>query len=334
MRRKNSGASKTVKELIKAIFGAVPVMILCLGILTGVLIESGTVSLEDIRQTFGFTVPAAGSGETPSEYAGELSVNIIDVGQGDCALICAGEKSILIDAGEKSSSAAAAEFIRSKGITRPDYIIATHPHADHIGGMADIINEFGGDKIIVPRLPDGMTPATTVYENFLLSVKDSGGRLTAAKAGTIYDICTLNNKAVTMTVLSPTENAAYSDLNDYSVCVRLDYGRTSWFFGGDLSEAGERDLIASGADIDVTAYKVSHHGSSSSSSAALLDKMTPRLCVISCGAGNSYGHPNENTLERLKKHTDSIYRTDISGTVTVVSDGERLYVTAERRNDK
>jgi competence protein ComEC len=193
--------------------------------------------------------------------------------------------------------------------------------------MAEVVSELGADRIIVPKLPDDMVPTTKVYENFLKAVHNGGMKLTAAKAGQVYDIADIDGTPVKMTVLSPEDGAVFDNLNDYSVCVRIDYSRISWLLSGDLSEDGEKALVNSGRDIDVTAYKVGHHGSATSSTEEFLERVTPRLCVISCGAGNSYGHPTQAALERLRKYTGSIYRTDISSTVSVYSDGEKLYVT-------
>ncbi len=332
MAKRKQPSERLIKALIKALPKWFTVMVLCLGVLFGVLIEGGFITLEQVQQALGYKVFDSGSSSVP-ESSRSFSVNIIDVGQGDCILIKAADKSILIDSGEREYAPDAANFIRKSGIARLDYVIATHPHSDHIGGMGDIIEEFGADKIIVPRLPDDMTPSTSCYERFLTAVKNSGSRLTAAKAGNVYSICEINGTAVTMTILSPDEGAAFADLNDYSVCVRIDYGKVSWLFTGDLSEEGEEALLKSGQDIDVTAYKVAHHGSSSSSGAAFLNAVTPRLCVISCGSGNSYGHPHDAVMKRLKMHTESIYRTDISSTVAVYSDGEKLYVSLPQRKD-
>ena len=323
-KRKNRTGALT--KLLKMLPTALLVMLMCVGICLGALIETGLVSLTGVQQAIGFAPSETPEGADIPDEAKSFSVHVIDVGQGDSILILAGGKSILIDAGEKEYGKTVVSFIKEKGIEKLDYVIATHPHSDHIGGMAEVISSVGAEKIIVPRLPDNMVPTTRVYENFLKSVKNSGGKLTAAKAGMVYNIAEIDGLPVRMTVLTPCEGAEYDDLNNYSVAVRVDYNRISWLLAGDLSEEGEKDLIKSGADIDVTAYKVSHHGSSSSSSDRFLERVTPRLCVISCGEGNSYGHPHTETMNRLSEYTSSIYRTDIRSTVSVYSDGTKLYV--------
>lgn len=323
-RKKQTGS---VKKLLKMLPAALLIMLMCVGVCLGALIETGLVSLTGVQQAIGIAPAENTAVSDIPEEAQSFAVHVIDVGQGDSILILAGGKSILIDAGEKEYGKKVVSFIKEKGIEKLDYIIVTHPHSDHIGGMAEVVSSVGAEKIIVPKLPDSMVPTTRVYENFLKSVKDSGGKLTAAKAGMTYDIAEINGLPVKMTVLAPADGASFEDLNDYSVAVRLDYNRISWLLAGDLSEDGEKALINSGADIDVTAYKVSHHGSSSSSSEKFLEKVTPRLCVISCGKDNSYGHPHKEALDRLSEYTSSIYRTDISSAVSVYSDGTKLYVS-------
>lgn len=319
----------SVSRLLKILPTALLIMVMCVGVCLGVLIETGWMSLSDVQQAIGFTLPDLPDGGNVPDEARAFAVHVIDVGQGDSILILAGGKSVLIDAGEKEYGGRVVSFLKDKGVTKLDYLIATHPHSDHIGGMAEVVSEIGAEKIIVPKLPDDMVPTTKVYENFLKAVKNGGMKLTAAKAGRVYDIAEIGGLPVTMTILAPGEGAEFEDLNDYSVCVRVDFNRVSWLFSGDLSEDGEKALLNSGQDIDVTAYKVSHHGSSSSSSEKLLEKVTPRLCVISCGEGNSYGHPHEETLSRLEEFTGSIYRTDLCGAVSVYSDGEKLYVSKQ-----
>ncbi len=335
MAKRKKKQTQPLKFLLKALPQWILVMIMCVGLCFGVLVECGIIRLSDIQNALGVQVFDRQSDTSAlPEEAKTFAVHVLDVGQADSIFITAGGKSLLIDAAERENSEYISSFIRSKGVTHLDYIIATHPHSDHMGGMADIINEFGADKIIIPKLPDEMVPSTKMYENFLLSVKNSGGKLTAAKAGTIYELADTGEDKITLTILSPLEGAEYDDLNDYSVSARIDYGTTSWLFTGDLSEQGEADLVNSGQNIDVTAYKVGHHGSSSSSGSEFLEMVSPRLCVISCGKDNSYGHPHGAALDRLSIYTDKIYRTDISSTVSVYSDGKQLYICTERNDNQ
>lgn len=331
MAKRRTTEEKALKKLLKLLPSCIVVLIVCVGLCFGALIETGIISLSDVQSALGFTVfDEEASGTVIPENAKDFGVFVIDVGQGDSVLVCAGETSILIDSGEKENASAVSGFIRSKGVDRLDYIIATHPHSDHIGAMADIITDIGADKIIVPKLPDSMVPTTKTYEDFLNAVKNSGSKLTAAKPGTEYPLGEINGSSAVMTVLAPSQDAEFDDLNDYSVCARIDFGAVSWLFTGDLSGDGEKALIDSGMNIDVTALKVGHHGSSSSSTNAFLERVTPSLCVISCGAGNSYGHPSDSAMKRLGKYTDSIYRTDMSSTVSVYSDGKKLYVAKSK----
>ncbi len=330
-----------LKKLIKALPACIVILITTLGLLFGALVETGLISLPDIRDKLDFSVfdeaePVSADSVTTEmpESAKKFRVYAVDVGQADCYIVYADGKSVLIDAGEAETSDKVISALQSLGITQPDYIIATHPHADHIGGMADVISEMGYGKLIVPKLPDDMVPTTSCYEKMLKAVSEKGLKMTAAKAGYVYDITEIDGQTVTMTVIAPTENAEYSDLNNYSVVVRIDYGSVSWLFTGDLSEEGESDILASGADIDVTALKVGHHGSRSASSEEFLAAVTPRLCLISCGSGNSYGHPTDEALSRLEEYTDKIYRTDINGTVVVYSDGSKLYVSCESSTEE
>lgn len=318
-----------MKRLIRAILRALPIAVICVGICLSALVETGFLRLEDISGAFDFPayggaqVTEDGSGNAMPQEAKNFSVTFIDVGQGDSVLIRCGGNSLLIDAGEDDSGVQA--FLTREGIGRLDMIIATHPHSDHIGGLPDIITGIGADMIIIPRLSEEMTPSTKVYENFLISVRDSGGKLTAAKAGNVYPL-----GEASVTILYPLPETASDDLNDWSVCARVDYKDISWLFTGDLSAPGEKALMDSGADIDVTAYKAGHHGSNTSSSEKFLEQVTPSLCVISCGAGNSYGHPSRETLERFSGYTHHIIRTDISGNITVYSEGKKLYVVREK----
>jgi len=243
----------------------------------------------------------------------ELSVHFIDVGQGDCTLLLSDGKSMLIDSGEAEYSAKVIKYLRRKGIKRLDFIVITHPHTDHFGGMADIIKKVGTEHLIMPETDPEFTPTTSSYERLLRTVRDNGLSIEAAR-----------DEAFT---LGKTE---IEILNNNSVIVRAVNGSNSFLITGDCENEEEQILLKKGVDLSAKVLKVAHHGSATASSADMLDAVLPRYAVISCGRDNSYGHPHDVTLSRLGKYADKLYRTDQNGNIVFVSDGEGLSVQVQR----
>lgn len=254
-----------------------------------------------------------------------FNVHYIDVGQGDCSLVeCAG-KYMLIDAGENGYEQQVINYLNSVGVQKLDYVIATHQHSDHIGGLPEVIEEFGMDNIIMPRLTQEQTPTNSTYKAFLKAVQNSGAKVIASKVGASY---TLGDAS--FEIFGPVTNDA-EDINNMSVVVKVTYGENTFLFTGDAETDEEKEVIETGADLDCDVLNVGHHGSYTSSCKDFLNAVTPEICVISCGADNDYGHPHDKALNRIKKHTDEIYRTDICGSIVVNSDGKNLDISYENQ---
>lgn len=248
---------------------------------------------------------------------GNSYVHYIDVGQGDCELIVASDgTTMLIDSGEKEYGAVVLNYLETLGITRLDYVIATHPHSDHMGGLATVISsELEIGKIYMPQIAADYTPTTKTYENFLQAVADKNMRLSKAETceiefgeGTIYMY---------------TTDYDGSNLNNYSIVIKYVFGDTSFLFTGDIEAEIEKQYASRGTDLDSDVLKVCHHGSSTSSTVAFLDMVSPDYCVIECG-DNSYNHPNSDIVTRLLDYTEEIYRTDVQGTIIFTTDGVNL----------
>ena len=266
----------------------------------------------------------------------DLEIHFIDVGQGDCSLIKWEGAAVLIDCGERDYADTVLKYLEKQDVEKLDIIIATHPHSDHIGAMGDVISGIDAERVIAPKVAADMTPTTKTYERFLTALKDKALKLTAAKPGTVYELtgrtaASVEKQPPKLEILAPL--ADYDDLNDYSVVVRLTYGNTSYLFTGDAEVRAEKDILNSGADVSADILKAGHHGSSTSTSEKFLEAVSPEICVIQCGEGNSYGHPHAEILERLESGGIKYYRNDSSGTVTVYSDGEEIFVTAEKGGD-
>lgn len=252
----------------------------------------------------------------------ELSVHFINVGQGDCTLLLSDGKSMLIDSGEAEYSSYVIKYLRRKGIRRLDFIVITHPHTDHFGGMAAIIKSVGVSHIIMPRIDEEFTPTTANYERLLRTVSDCGLKIEAAKD----EAFTLGKTEIEIF----TSDYKGENLNNNSVIVRAQNNDNSFLITGDCENEEEQILIDKGVNLQAKVLKVAHHGSATASSADMLDKVLPRYAVISCGRDNSYGHPHDVTLNRLDKYADEILRTDKNGNIVFISDGKGLTVQTQK----
>ncbi|MBQ6998838.1 MAG: MBL fold metallo-hydrolase [Clostridia bacterium] len=252
-------------------------------------------------------------------YDGMLHVYYLDVGQADSIFILLPNgENMLIDAGTKESGEDIVNVLGSLGVTDIDYLIGTHPHADHIGGMQQVVEDFDIGKIYMPKVSTN----TKTYKNLLQAIKDKRYTITTAKAG----VNILSEDNITATIVAPNSNE-YDDLNNYSAVIKLTYGMTSFVFTGDAEKLSE-DEIRTNIKCDV--LKVGHHGSSTSTSKNFLKKTSPTYAVISCGADNDYGHPHNEVIQRLYKSGISTYRTDLNGTIEAISNGYTITFNSER----
>lgn len=257
---------------------------------------------------------------TDTSTGNPLTVSYIDVGQGDSILIKSPNgKNMLIDAGESSSQTTIQNYIKEKGINKIDVLVATHPHADHIGGMAYIISNFDIGSIYMPKA----TTTTKTYETLLTTIKNKGLSINTAKAGVVIDF----DSTLTVNMVAPI-GSSYDDLNQYSAVIKITYKNNSFLFAGDAGNESEQQILNSGTNIKADVLKVGHHGSSTSSSSAFLNAVAPKYAIISVGKDNTYGHPTQSALDRLVAVGAKIYRTDDGGTVVITSDGQNI--TANR----
>lgn len=254
-----------------------------------------------------------------------FSVHFIDVGQGDSTLVISNGEYLLIDAGENGHETEVLNYLRSMNIEKLDYIIVTHQHSDHIGGMPEVLAEFECDNLIMPRLTKAQTPTNSTYNAFLKAVQSSEAKVFSAKPGLSYAL-----GGATFEILGPVTDDA-EDINSMSAVTKITYGESSFLITGDAETEEELEIIDNGADLDCDVLRAGHHGSSTSSCKDFLNAVTPEICVISCGADNDYGHPHDKAVNRIKKHTEEIYRTDICGSIVMTSDGENIDISYENQ---
>ena len=246
---------------------------------------------------------------TSSTLTGTLKVHFIDVGQGDSILIDLGSEEVLIDGGEKSPGVV--DYI-SKYIDGPlEVMVLTHPHADHIGGLIKVLKDFQVEEIWL----NGDTSTSKTYQDFMAAVNAEGAEVNQAKRNG-----TISTESLNFSILNPPDTL-FSDTNNNSIVLRLDYGDTVFLFTGDAENEAEANMLATESELWAQILKVGHHGSSSASSIEFLRKVNPDIAIISCGEGNSYGHPHDITLNNLSNLGIIIYRTDESGDIIVESDG-------------
>jgi len=245
---------------------------------------------------------------------GNLKVHYINVGQADSILLQQGSSSMLIDAGNNEDSEIVKNYIAEQGITKLDYVVGTHPHEDHIGGLDYVINSFEVGKIYMPKA----TANTKTFEDVVNAIKAKGMKATVPKVLETFKV-----GEATATILAPN-SSEYEDLNNTSIVIRVTFGNNSFMFDGDAEDVSENEMLAKDLDVSADVLKIGHHGSSSSTTDDFLEKVNPKYAVISVGKGNSYGHPNKSIMQKLEDKKITVYRTDENGTIVASSDGENI----------
>jgi len=245
----------------------------------------------------------------------EIIVAFLDVGQGDSILIRSRDNAVLIDGGDINRNEPVLGYLRRMGITRLDYVIATHPHRDHIGGLIPVLNRVDVGRVLMPDV----VHTTDVFENFISVIENNHIAAHAPVPGERFIAGIID-----FTVLSPAHSFAGSNLNDASIVVRLDHGMTSFLFTGDAEAGSERAMLAGRQDLRADVIKIGHHGSRTSTTEAFLDAVQPVAAVISVGGSNRFGHPHADVLARLNYRGIQILRTDEMGTIVMATDGEQV----------
>ena len=255
---------------------------------------------------------------------GEIVVHFIDVGQGDAELIMTSDgKTVLIDSGTPESRTVLTGYLKEQGVKKIDYFVLTHPHADHIGGAAAVLDAFDVVNVI---MTDSPTTIST-YKKVLQKIDEKDCGVIFAEAGKEYSL-----GEAKITILGPVSDYS-DDLNNTSIVLRLTYGRTAFMFTGDAEKKAEQDMLtkfpASYFRADV--LKLGHHGSSNSTSDGWFFAVSPEYAVISCGRNNDYGHPHREILSLLKKNGTTYFRTDTDGSIVMSSDGESVKIISPSR---
>ncbi|MBQ8592109.1 MAG: MBL fold metallo-hydrolase [Lachnospiraceae bacterium] len=245
----------------------------------------------------------------------KLEVHFLDVGQGDATLIVNDEYTMLIDAGDDSKGTTIQNYLQKQGIEKLNYLILTHQHEDHIGGADVILTKFEIDTLIMTD----DTMDTAAYRNVIDAMEYRNIQNILPVVGAEYTLGDAN-----FTIIAPIHNNYGDNINNRSIGLLLQHGENRFLFTGDAEADAEWDLLQSGMDLSCDVYQAGHHGSSTSSTAAFMEKVLPKYAVISCADGNDYGQPHAEVLNTLRENGVKLFRTDEQGTVVVISDGEQL----------
>ena len=296
------------KKLVKTLTTIIAIIVLVIGSLYGIN-ERGLIPDDETTATHPKETTLIQNVE------GEFVVHMIDVGQADCFLIIQNGQTALVDCGTRSTGKDAVEYIKKLGITTLNYVIGTHPHDDHMGGMYDIITNFEVGTVIMPDSRDAEITANW-YIKLMEELKTGDYNVEYPKQGDIYNL-----EDVVMKVLS-AETDVSGNTNNYSIVMKVSFGEMDMIMTGDAETEIEEQILESGVDIDAEILKVGHHGSDTSTSQEFLDAITPDYGLISCKTGNKHEHPIKSTMEKLKECNVEVYRTDECGSVimTITTD--------------
>jgi len=260
------------------------------------------------------------SNNTPSPAVSPtMKVHFIDVDQGDSILVEENGHFMLIDAGVNEKGATVVKYLKKLGVVKLDYVIATHPHNDHIGGLDAVIDAYKVGNVIMPDISLDFKN----YEDLLERIADNNLIITRPVVGDNY---TLGNAS--FVIISPN-SSSYESINDYSLGIKLTYGSNSFILTGDAQSVSEAEMLENGIDLSADVLKLSHHGSSTSSTINFLDKVNPEYAVISVGTGNKYEHPHSATMQAINDRDINLYRTNKQSSIIFTSDGKSISVNVK-----
>ena len=248
-----------------------------------------------------------------------FEMHFIDVGQALSVLVECDGQFMLYDGGNVDDGSLVVSYLQKQGVEQLQYVFCSHAHEDHVGGLAAVMAKFPAGHAYSPVTES----STKCFNDFVKYTQQQGLQLEVPSVGTVWPL-----GSATVTMLGPVTQ--YSETNNTSLVLRIDYGNTSFLLTGDMENTAETDLVNSGANLKADVLQVGHHGSSTSTGYLFLNAVLPEMGVISCGAGNKYGHPHEETLSILRDAKVDVYRTDLQGTITIGSDGQNFTVGTER----
>ena len=284
-----------------------------------VVSPAGSLGQQTAVQTPGESSQSdSGAPSVTAQSSTNVTIKFIDVGQGEAILIALPEKTMLIDAGPTGSAPKITQVLQELGRNKIDYLVATHPDEDHIGGMADVISSTQIGTIYAPN----KTNNTATYRKFLTAIQNNNLQITLAEAGTIID----QTDSYKLEILWPKKDANFPDTNDYSIIIKLTVGNKTFLFTGDAPTSTILD--SNPGHIDV--LKLSHHGSRTGTTEQLVRKLSPTYAVLSYAVDNSYGHPMQSVLNALHKHSVEVWGTGANGTITITCDGTNIDISSEK----
>ena len=303
---KNSGKKKS------------PILIIVvLLIVVGAAIAAWQFGLFDSLLNMGDTEPSV----TRADVDGSIEIHFIDVGQADATFIVTEAGTMLIDAGSRRSGPRVVEYLQEMGITEITYVVATHPHEDHIGGMDLILNGFTVGHVLLPDI----SHTTRTYERMVEAIETHNISTSAPLAGHTFEM-----GDVAFTVIHPSTNNNGRNLNNWSLSLRVDFGNVSMITTGDAEVPAEREMIATGINLQADILRLGHHGSRTSTAQEFLDAVNPSIAIIQVGEDNDYGHPHSEVMDRLYEAGLRIYRNDHHGNIVLTTDGTSIDIRTER----
>ena len=314
---------KKMKNRKKVILSLISIIILLILLAVGVKEETikDILNMNNVEQQnviVSKTQNEQAETQTKEKFIAEdkLIVDYIDVGQADSILLRNKDKTMLIDAGTNEQGKNVVDFLKEEGISKIDYLIGTHPHEDHIGGLDDVINNFDIGKIYMPK----RETTTKNFKDVLSAIKNKNLTITQPEKGEIIDLGQAKCEFMTEPIIDD------DNINLSSLTLRVEFGNNSFLFMGDAEKQNEKTITWPKTDV----LKVGHHGSDTSSSKEFLEQVNPKYSIIMVGEGNTYKLPKQPIIDRIEKIGSKIYRTDKNGNIKIISDGNNLEIKTEK----